>query len=262
MSRRKITKLDTLEQNAITCPSCSLCGAKQVTGIKLYNRETLETSYECEECILKVFREKKRLKDEKAARREKAIATGKCRDKPEEDRYIEPEEWEKFEANLWIPIYAILWHFLWCTGARISEALNLIMADVNLEAGEVTITSLKRVDHLKKAYPLPKFLLKAITALERHAKELLFINPKGKVISLRMAQNNFKTTCRRAGIRTCLSPHSLRHSVGTRTWEKTHDLNAVKTVLRHSTLGNAERYMHLSEAKRKALIKKLQEDTT
>lgn len=261
MKRQKRNKLEILEKNSITCPSCSLCKAKQVPGIKLYDRDTLEIRYECEECVLTALKEKKRLKDEKRKRREKAIAEGKFKGKPEEDRYMLPEEWPLFEQAIYEPIYYILWLILWSTGARINEALQLTTEDFNLGENKVTITSLKRRDHLKVEYPLPSIICKAIKTFNKKPGEKIFTNKKKKAITLRMAQNKFKTTCRRAGIRTCLSPHSIRHLFTQRAWKKTGgDMKLTAKMLRHKYVSTLEHYLHLTPREKEKVANELNEE--
>jgi len=77
------------------------------------------------------------------------------------------------------------------------------------------------------------------------AKDILFLNRRGKKLSRVMVFTIIKDSAAKAGILKTISPHSLRHSFATHLVEGGADLRAVQEMLGHSSITTTEIYTHM-----------------
>lgn len=147
----------------------------------------------------------------------------------------------------------LLFNLLFDTGLRISEALNLTLNDINLNAGSLIVMgkgSKSRVvllsGLLKKE--LAVYLSNFRPILLNTAKtNYLFLNKKGSKITRGVAFINLKKYAKIAGINKQLSPHILRHSFATALLENSADLRAIQTLLGHADINTTQIYTHVSK---------------
>lgn len=92
----------------------------------------------------------------------------------------------------------------------------------------------------------------AVVVLGREIREHLgwFIGNRvrGPVFEItpRHARRQIRHWCKRAGIRTAASPHTLRHSFATSLYRETGDVLLVRKALHHRSLESTLRYAHAS----------------
>lgn len=129
--------------------------------------------------------------------------------------------------------------FLYATGARISEALNLRREDI--EGEWLRITQAKgdkqRLIHIASS------ALEAIRSYEQAApfdSEYVWLNYKGSVLSRISA---FKITKKYLNV----SPHVLRHSYATSLISGGADLRIVQELLGHASLLTTQIYTHVQK---------------
>lgn len=137
--------------------------------------------------------------------------------------------------------------FMLCTGARVSEAIDLQWSDVDLGAGVAMLRETKngrdRVAHLPLA---------AITELAKlpNRQGSVFLRDDGEpyVDRERLEGGQIKTAwataCRRAQIREA-TPHDLRHTWATWFYALSKDFMLLKDEGGWRTLSMVERYAHL-----------------
>ncbi len=145
-----------------------------------------------------------------------------------------------------------LLELLYASGLRASEALGLRIEDLNLSAGYVVPTgkgSRQRLvpvgaqalrwvrQYLKTARPL---------LVKRADAGMLFVNRFGRPLSRQALWGVLKKSARRAGIRTAVSPHTLRHSFASHLLERGADLRSVQAMLGHADISTTQIYTHLS----------------
>lgn len=162
-------------------------------------------------------------------------------------RWLTPAEAEALIAGAAPHLKPLLTFFL-CTGARVSEALDLDWADVHLSALKVMLRDTKngrdRVAHLPPA---------AILAIANmpHREGKVFRRDDGEPYADRerweggQIKTAFSTALRRAHIVTRTRPHDLRHTFATRFYPLTKDFMLLKDEGRWQTLSMVERYAHL-----------------
>jgi len=78
------------------------------------------------------------------------------------------------------------------------------------------------------------------------ARDILFLNRRGRKLSRIMIFNIIKEAVAVAGITKDISPHSLRHSFATHLVEGGADLRAVQEMLGHASITTTEIYTHLN----------------
>ena len=134
------------------------------------------------------------------------------------------------------------------TGIRLSELVNLDIADVNLLEKRITIRA-------KGGQIVPRFLNTKVRAvLHRYLKErkkvftesqALFLSQLQDRITTRQIQRRLDQWIAKAGIDKRITPHSLRHSFATSVYARTSNLLAVQQALGHASVTTTQIYAHL-----------------
>ena len=158
--------------------------------------------------------------------------------------FIEP--WEFQEILKHLPLYLKpLITFLYKTGWRKSEALNLTWDMVDMEAGVIHLPRTKSGRPL--VVPLSKTAKNILESLPRHEESpYVFTKPDGSPMTYKILHDDFQKACKRAGINPPLRLHDLRHS-----WASWMVAAGVPTPLVQimggwSTLAMLSRYSHAS----------------
>jgi integrase len=165
-------------------------------------------------------------------------------------RYLLPAEAERLVAAA-APHLRPLLTFLICTGARLSEAIELDWRDCDLQGGRAIFWRTK--NGKRRVAQLPPRVIAALAALPDRRGEV-FRHHRGRAYEDhgRAYGGQIKTAWRgaqrRAGLTPELTPHDLRH-----TWASWHyalhrDLLALKIEGGWSSVALVERYAHLLPA--------------
>lgn len=162
------------------------------------------------------------------------------------------------EASINLRDRALL-EFLYATGARISEACDLNVEDVDLSARVVRLFgkgSKERVvpfgrmaeEHLR-AYLSPGGREALVPEVWTRAadKEAVFLTNRGRRMNRQKAWNIVRDAGLAAGINRELSPHVLRHSCATHMLEHGADLRIVQEMLGHATISTTQIYTKVSQ---------------
>jgi len=138
--------------------------------------------------------------------------------------------------------------FLYATGTRISEALNVKISDI--EDGWVKIEMAK--GEKQRVVPIAKVALDAINEyLHKRdcASEYIFVNKNCKKLSRISAFNITKKYLN-------VSPHVLRHSFATALVLGGADLRVVQELLGHASLNTTQIYTHIQKENLKDTVLK------
>ncbi len=146
---------------------------------------------------------------------------------------------------------------IYSAGLRVSEAMGLDLADVNLSPEMVRVTGkgsktricpfgAKAKEALERYLPAREARL---FRLGRPEQTALFINKSGGRLSTRSVERIVKQRCIQAGILKEATPHTLRHSMATHLLEAGADLRAIQEMLGHASLATTQRYTHLDVAR-------------
>jgi len=144
------------------------------------------------------------------------------------------------DTTTWIGLrdYALIL-FLYASGARISEALELSRNDIEGEWLHIRHAKGEK----ERIVPLAKVSLKAIELYMQESpyeKEYLWCNYKGGKLSRISA---YKITQKYLGV----SPHILRHSYATSLITGGADLRVVQELLGHASLLTTQIYTHIQK---------------
>ena len=155
---------------------------------------------------------------------------------------------------------------LYSTGLRVSELTSLRVGDVDARMGCLRCIGKGDKERLvpvgrQALAALQRYLDEARPALLRlrragpAAEPSLFLNRFGGRMSRIAIWRLLSQYGRRAGIRTQLSPHKLRHSFATHLLERGADLRSVQMMLGHADISTTQIYTHVMEERLKQVYK-------
>lgn len=173
-------------------------------------------------------------------------------------RWLTPEEAERLIAACADHLRPLA-IFLLYTGARVSEALYLDWAQVDL--GRAHVSFLKTKNGEARGVPLHPRVVSELANLEKRNSTNVFRRPDGlpyapKDESGGQIKTAFKGACRRAGI-TDFSPHDCRHTWATWHYAANRDLIGLQRLGGWKTERMVLRYAHVNTSDLAASINQL-----
>ncbi|MCC5952396.1 MAG: tyrosine recombinase XerD [Acidimicrobiia bacterium] len=142
---------------------------------------------------------------------------------------------------------------LYGTGARISEAVALSLADLDLEAATVRVTGKGSKERVLPLGRMVRVALREwldpdvrgamlVAGGARHDATAVFVNRRGRRLTRQGAWDIVVRRGRAAGIVDGLSPHVLRHSCATHMIDHGADIRAVQELLGHVSISTTQVY--------------------
>ena len=155
---------------------------------------------------------------------------------------------------------------LYSTGLRVSELTSLKVSDFDARMG--CLRCIGKGDK-ERLVPVGR---RALTAVQQYLETArpqflhgggktgsggayLFLSRDGARISRITVWRTLTILGRKAGIRTQLSPHKLRHSFATHLLERGADLRSVQLMLGHVNIATTQIYTHVVEERLKQIYK-------
>jgi integrase/recombinase XerD len=145
-----------------------------------------------------------------------------------------------------------LLELMYACGLRASEAVDLSLADLDLEEGMLCARGKGAKERL---VPIGRQALRALHAYLRGGRpELLgagvqqrvFLNRRGAPLTRQGLYKIVQGHARRVGLEERMSPHTLRHSFATHLLAGGCDLRSLQEMLGHADLATTQVYTHLS----------------
>lgn len=145
-----------------------------------------------------------------------------------------------------------LFHFLYASGCRISEALSINLEKVDFSRREIVITgkgNKQRVvffgdrgyEALEKYLPYREEILNA----NQSKTKALFVSSRGKRLTAGGASYILGKYMAESGIDKKVTLHTFRHTFATHILENGADIRAVQELMGHSGLSSTQIYTHV-----------------
>jgi integrase/recombinase XerD len=135
---------------------------------------------------------------------------------------------------------------LYATGLRVSELVGLERGDINLDLGLVRCIGKGSKERIVPVGRPAVEKTRAYLACRRDAAPALFLGNKGRPLTRVAVWRIVRRYGRQAGIRSAISPHSLRHSFATHMLAGGADLRAIQELLGHASIVTTQVYTHVS----------------
>ncbi len=142
--------------------------------------------------------------------------------------------------------------FLYATGVRVSELINLKQSDLFFDEGFVRIFGKGSKERL---VPIGDEAIHWTVRYQREVRPLyakphlsadtVFVTPRGLVMSRVAVWRILKEHARKANITKNVTPHTLRHSFATHLIQGGADLRAVQEMLGHADIATTQIYTHV-----------------
>jgi len=154
---------------------------------------------------------------------------------------------------------AAMLELLYATGLRVSELVGLAVAEVNVSAGY--LMTIGKGDK-ERLVPMGESSCKAVSRylalargelLKGGTSSRLFLSRLGKGMTRQAFWNIVKKRALQAGVRSNISPHTLRHSFATHLLDNGADLRSVQIMLGHADLSSTQIYTHVTRERLKQL---------
>ena len=138
---------------------------------------------------------------------------------------------------------------MYASGLRVSEAVNLKMHEVDIDAGILTCTGkgskTRRVPVGSSAIEWLKSYLAVRRKIENIEIDRMFVNSNGRSItrqSIYLSIIEYASKCGLEGV----SPHTLRHSFATHLVQNNADIRSVQQMLGHADISTTQIYTHIT----------------
>lgn len=154
----------------------------------------------------------------------------------------------------------LIFEFLYGTGVRISELVNIDLSDIDLDNKIIKIRfgkgSKQRLVPLGKALEkiIESYLTRVRNSLIKDTKEQsLLLNNQGKRLSRQSIWSIVHKIAQENGL-SDLTPHTLRHAFATHLLEGGADVRVVQELLGHSSVNTTQIYTHVTVEKLKEVF--------
>lgn len=133
--------------------------------------------------------------------------------------------------------------FLYSTGIRVSELINLRKNDLELENNRGVVRG--KGAKQRQIFISPKLCKKLGKYLDKN-EENEYLFSKSKPLSSRNIQKLIKKSALKAAIQKRVTPHTLRHSFATHHLEAGTDIRKIQVLLGHSRIDTTQIYTKVS----------------
>jgi integrase/recombinase XerD len=142
----------------------------------------------------------------------------------------------------------LLLQFIYSTGVRVSEAVNMRVNELDLENATATVKSGKgnkdRVVVLSQKWIT---FIKKYLARKRVVSEFVFSKKNGTQLSTDTVERIIRHAAKEAKITKRVTPHVLRHSFATHLLESGENIRKIQVLLGHANLSTTSIYTHVSK---------------
>ena len=150
---------------------------------------------------------------------------------------------------------AAMLELLYACGLRVSELVGLPLAAVFLQEAVLRVRGKGDKERLvpmgeQAAEMVARYCREARPVLlNGRVSDVLFISARGGAMNRRTFWQCIHDYAIQVGVRTAVSPHTLRHAFATHLVNHGADLRVVQMLLGHSNLSTTQIYTHVAEAR-------------
>ena len=149
----------------------------------------------------------------------------------------------RFRRKYLNQLYKTLYLFLYTTGARIEEALNLKRSDIIMEGSIPCVVFRDTKTSESRVVPIPNSLYKELTTIQD--KTLLFESYRGHKLAGSGINHDLKLRAKYFGIKKHIYNHLFRHSCITNLISQGVPIAFVATLVGHKDIGTTyKHYFH------------------
>ncbi len=171
-------------------------------------------------------------------------------------KVITVKEVEELLHNNLTPLEHVIMELLYSCGLRVSELVNLKVADIDLSSKYVRCFgkgSKERIIPIGEAAKnvVKEYLIERDTLIKKYnlVSKKLLIMENGRFVTRQDVYNFIHAQGKL--IHKNISPHTLRHSFATHLLENGADLRIVQELLGHSDVSTTQLYTHISKKRLK-----------
>ncbi len=150
---------------------------------------------------------------------------------------------------------------LYATGIRVSELIDLDLADVSLDQGSIKCNNARK----SRVIPLYPAALRALSIYIRDVRDSMIADPAEKALFVnvngnRMSRQGFWKLLKHyqatAHIDKEITPHTLRHSFAVHLLENGADIGSLQELMGHSDISSTQLYSQMINQKIKSVYEK------
>ena len=148
---------------------------------------------------------------------------------------------------------------LYACGLRITELVTIEFKHVNMRQGVIRILGKGGKERLvpigeEALNWLGKYITEVRSEFPDSHSRYLFLTKRGGCMTRQNFWYSIKKYAAAGGIKTTISPHTLRHAFATHLLDNGADLRAVQMMLGHSDLSTTQIYTHVAQERLKGLV--------
>lgn len=145
---------------------------------------------------------------------------------------------------------------LYATGVRVSELVNIKVNDIDLYSKTIKIFGKGKKERVVLFGDKALDLIKKYLEKSPFQHEYLILNQRGNKITERGINLILSKNVRVSGVKTHVTPHTLRHTFATHMLNEGANLVTVQELLGHENLATTQVYTHVSNERLRAVYLK------
>lgn len=144
---------------------------------------------------------------------------------------------------------------LYGCGLRVSELCDMRLSRIDFTRGMALIEGKGSKERIVPMSDSSLELIRSYVStdraclrIDRGEEDIVFLNVRGHRLTRQMVFTMLRQLAALAGIRTVISPHTLRHSFATHLLEGGANLRAIQQMLGHESISTTEIYLHMDNS--------------
>ncbi len=157
------------------------------------------------------------------------------------------EEMEKIKNSCKNDRDSALIHFLYSTGCRVSEVVNINVSDINMERKECVVLGKGNKERTVYLSDVCIMYLQQYLAHRKYDSEALFCGKCGA----RLGKTGMEALCKRIGEKANVKnvhPHRFRRTLATNLLDRGMNIQDVAAILGHADLKTTQVYCYISQS--------------